>query len=167
MRSKLNHPFVELGTMCVCESHLSSLPHEIFQVLPADSRGQVLHNQAVLGAHWRRVTTPAVLGAAAVAIRETSPSAAAATASAATAQTHASMLNGHPFIAQLFTIKLINSIFCISGVVKLHKAESSLQVYISDAAVSFEKPLHILLSGRGAQPADENTTSAHDLVTFN
>lgn len=48
-----------------------------------------------------------------------------------------------------------------------HKAESSLQVDISDAAVSFEKPLHILLSGRGAQPADENTTSAHDLVTFN
>lgn len=25
--------------------------------LPADTRGQVLHNQAVLSAHWRRVST--------------------------------------------------------------------------------------------------------------
>lgn len=33
VRGKLNHPFVELGSMCVCECHLSSLSHEIFQVL--------------------------------------------------------------------------------------------------------------------------------------
>lgn len=25
--------------------------------LPADTRGQVLHNQAVFSAHWRRVST--------------------------------------------------------------------------------------------------------------
>lgn len=42
-----------------------------------------------------------------------------------------------------------------------HKAEAFLEVNISDAAVSFEEPLHILLSGRRAQTADENTTSAH------
>ena len=42
-----------------------------------------------------------------------------------------------------------------------HKAEALLEVNISDAAVSFEEPLHILLSGRRTQTADENTTPAH------
>lgn len=42
-----------------------------------------------------------------------------------------------------------------------HKAKTFLEVNISDAAVSFEEPLHILLSGRWTQPADENTTAAH------
>lgn len=42
-----------------------------------------------------------------------------------------------------------------------HKAEAFLEVDVSNAAVPFEEPLHILLSGRRAQTADENTTSAH------
>lgn len=42
-----------------------------------------------------------------------------------------------------------------------HKAEAFLEVDVSNAAVAFEEPLHILLSRRWAQPADENTTSAH------
>lgn len=42
-----------------------------------------------------------------------------------------------------------------------HKAKAFFEVNISDAAVSFEEPLHILLSGRWAQTADENTTSTH------
>lgn len=146
--------------MCICKCHLSSLSHEIFQVLPADARGQVLHNQTVLSAHRRRVSTPTALGPSAIAIWETSSTTAGSSA-AATSQTYASVLNGHPFIAQLFAIKLIHCILSISGVVKLHKAEAFLEVNISDAAVSFEEPLHILLSGRRAQTADENTTSAH------
>lgn len=43
-----------------------------------------------------------------------------------------------------------------------HKAKAFLEVDVSDAAVAFEESLHILLSGCGAQPADENTTPAHD-----
>lgn len=42
-----------------------------------------------------------------------------------------------------------------------HKAETLLEVDVSDAAVPFEEPLHILLPGRGAQTTDENTTSTH------
>ena len=48
-----------------------------------------------------------------------------------------------------------------------HKAEAFLEVDISDAAVSFEEPLHILLPGRRAQAADENTTSTHVDVVGN
>lgn len=43
-----------------------------------------------------------------------------------------------------------------------HKAKAFLEIDVSDAAVALEEPLHILLSGCGAQPADENTTPAHD-----
>lgn len=42
-----------------------------------------------------------------------------------------------------------------------HEAKTFLEVDVSDAAVSFEEPLHILLSGRWTQTADENTTAAH------
>lgn len=42
-----------------------------------------------------------------------------------------------------------------------NKAKAFLQVDISDASVSFEEPLHILLPGRGAQAADEDATPAH------
>lgn len=42
-----------------------------------------------------------------------------------------------------------------------HEAKASLEVDVSDAAVSFEEPLHVLLSGRRAQATDENTTSTH------
>lgn len=43
-----------------------------------------------------------------------------------------------------------------------HKAKAFFEINISNAAVSFEESLHILLSGRGAQAADENTTPTHD-----
>lgn len=46
-----------------------------------------------------------------------------------------------------------------------HEAETSLQVNVPDATVAFEEPLHILLPGRRAQPADENTTTAHVSTT--
>lgn len=42
-----------------------------------------------------------------------------------------------------------------------HKPEASLEVDVSDATVAFEEPLHVLLPGRGAESADENTTPAH------
>lgn len=42
-----------------------------------------------------------------------------------------------------------------------HKAEALLEVDVSDAAVPFEEPLHVLLPSRRAQSADENTTPAH------
>ena len=45
-----------------------------------------------------------------------------------------------------------------------HEAEAPLQVDVSDAAVSLEEPLHVLLPGRGGQAADEDTTSAHVAV---
>lgn len=48
--------------------------------------------------------------------------------------------------------------------VSYHKPEASLEVDVSDAAVSFEEPLYVLLPGRGAQPADENTTTTHSAV---
>lgn len=78
-----------------------------------------------------------------------------------------SKFNSRPVHGAQSTFKYLSAILTYFRSVTHHKAESSLQVDISDAAVSFEKPLHILLSGRGAQPADENTTSTHDLVTFN
>lgn len=43
-----------------------------------------------------------------------------------------------------------------------HKAKAFFEINISNAAVSFEESLHILLPGRGAQAADENTTPTHD-----
>lgn len=42
-----------------------------------------------------------------------------------------------------------------------HKAKALLEVDVSDAAVPLEEPLHILLPGGGAQPADEDATPAH------
>lgn len=45
-----------------------------------------------------------------------------------------------------------------------HEAEASLQVDVPNAAVSLEKPLHVLFSGRRAQAADEDTTPAHITV---
>lgn len=42
-----------------------------------------------------------------------------------------------------------------------HEPKASLQVDVSDATVSLEEPLHVLLSGWGTQPSDENTTSTH------
>lgn len=42
-----------------------------------------------------------------------------------------------------------------------HEPKAPLEVDISDAAVAFEEPLHVLLSSRGAESADENTTPTH------
>lgn len=146
--------------MSVCKCHLAGLSHEILQVLPADTRRQVLHNQTVFGAHWRRVPAATALRASAIAIRETSSAATGPPATAAS-QADASVLDSHPLITQLFAIEFINRILSIPGVVKFNKAKAFLQVDISDASVSFEEPLHILLPGRGAQAADEDATPAH------
>lgn len=49
-----------------------------------------------------------------------------------------------------------------AGKMTHNKAEAFFQVDISDASVSLEEPLHILLPGRGAQAADKDATPAHD-----
>lgn len=57
--------------------------------------------------------------------------------------------------------KLLEAVVTYIHATTHHKPKASLQVDISDATVSFEEPLHVLFSGRGAQPTDEDTTSTH------
>lgn len=53
------------------------------------------------------------------------------------------------------------SVSLTSTYVTHHKSKAFLQVNISDASVSLEEPLHILLSGRRAETADEYPTATH------
>ena len=40
----------------VSESNIGFLPHEVLQILPADARGKVLHENSVGSAHWRAIS---------------------------------------------------------------------------------------------------------------
>lgn len=64
------------------------------------------------------------------------------------------MLNNYSLTTKVFAIQLINSIICISQIIKLHKPISVLQIHLQDLPIALKEALHIALPGLVAQAAD-------------
>lgn len=64
------------------------------------------------------------------------------------------MLNNDSLSTQVFAIQFVNSIICITQIIKLHKPVSVLQIHLQDLPVALKEALHIALPGLVAQAAD-------------
>lgn len=64
------------------------------------------------------------------------------------------MLNNDSFTTEVFAIQFINSIICITQIIKLHKTIPVLQIHLQDLPVALKEALHIALPGLVAQAAD-------------
>lgn len=56
VRSKLHNAFIIVDSMSISEGHFTSLPHDVFQILPTNTGREILYDQPVVSANRRPIS---------------------------------------------------------------------------------------------------------------
>lgn len=133
--------------VCISKRHFPSLPHVVLQILPAHSTGQIFNNDAEFRPDRGSVPLCAPPRTVLVSASSSTTPAVSVTVVITYACWASRMFDDNSFSTHFFAIQFIDSIICISVVLKFNKTKSILQVDFSYPAEPSEEPFYISVSG--------------------
>jgi len=147
--------------MSISIGNISSLPHQVLQILPANPGAEVLHHDPVVCPGGGTILVQPWSSGISSSVSSSVPVTGPITSSSS------SMLHRHPFSQNLLSIEFIDSIISIPMIIKLHKSKSLLDQDVRLPAIAFEELFKIPLSGsRGQVPYIDPAPTPRHLKTL-
>ena len=157
VRGELDNSLVHSLLVGVGVGHLAGLPHVVLQVLPADSRRQILDDHSVLGPSRRPVLIPGSAAASAAAPASTTPASGLWESVAPVIplpRLTSGVLDADALSAQLAVVQLVDGVVGVLVVFELDEPVAIFQHQLANSAVTLEESLHVALPGVAGQLAD-------------